>query len=93
MAEKTVKTATYKGATYQLLWIGDTKYGKRAKLGFMDGTNYFWVPAALVTVGGSVSPAATNPTKRQPRKNRLSEDDACELCGKNKFTCGHCIGW
>ena len=22
-----------------------------------------------------------------------NQDDECELCGKNKFTCGHCIGW
>lgn len=24
---------------------------------------------------------------------RRNEDDECELCGKNKYTCGHCIGW
>jgi hypothetical protein len=38
---------------------------------------------------------ATAPKKQSsyysPR--RLKEDDRCELCGKNKYTCGHCIGW
>ena len=24
---------------------------------------------------------------------RRNEDNECELCGKNKYTCGHCIGW
>lgn len=33
------------------------------------------------------------------RKDGLSgrttrrEDEECELCGKNKYRCGHCIGW
>lgn len=32
---------------------------------------------------------------REPRRmSRLDrEDQECELCGKNKYTCGHCIGW
>jgi len=21
------------------------------------------------------------------------QDESCELCGRNKYTCGHCIGW
>ena len=25
------------------------------------------------------------------RRSRL--DDACEACGRNRYTCGHCIGW
>ena len=28
-----------------------------------------------------------------PRRRRWNEDDECELCGKNKYSCGHCIGW
>lgn len=24
---------------------------------------------------------------------KRDEDNECELCGKNKYTCGHCIGW
>lgn len=24
---------------------------------------------------------------------RRNEDDECEVCGKNKYSCGHCVGW
>lgn len=41
-------TATYKGKPYKLLWSGPTKYGKRAKLGFMDGSKEFWVDLSQV---------------------------------------------
>lgn len=33
---------------------------------------------------------ATIKAKKQTRWNR---EDQCEICGKNKYTCGHCIGW
>lgn len=25
--------------------------------------------------------------------SRRNQDSECELCGRNKYTCGHCIGW
>lgn len=49
------KTATYKGRTYRLVFIGDTKFGRRAKLAFMDGSKEFWVDASTVSEGGSSS--------------------------------------
>lgn len=55
MAATTTKTATYKGKAYRLEFIGPTKFGKRAKLAFMDGSKEFWVSADLVTVGGESS--------------------------------------
>lgn len=27
------------------------------------------------------------------RRDRYDRDDSCELCGRNRYTCGHCIGW
>ena len=48
-------TATYKGRKYKLLWSGKTKYGRRAKLGFWDGSKEFWVDEAAVEVGASNS--------------------------------------
>lgn len=24
---------------------------------------------------------------------RRNEDNECEICGRNKYTCGHCVGW
>lgn len=52
------KTATYKGHTYRLLFVGDTRFGRRAKLGFVDGSKEFWVDASAVTEhtnGGELS--------------------------------------
>ena len=41
--------ATYKGRTYRLDWVGQTRYGRRAKLSFMDGSKSFWVDASKIT--------------------------------------------
>ena len=54
-ATSTSKTAIYKGRTYRCLFIGATKYGRRAHLQFMDGTKDFWVDASLVSEGGDSS--------------------------------------
>lgn len=36
----------------------------------------------------------TSVTAGGRRKSRLDrEDERCDLCGANKYTCGHCIGW
>ena len=57
-----MKTATYKGKTYRLEYLGPTKFGRRAKLAFMDGSKEFWVDAALVSEGGASSSPATRCT-------------------------------
>lgn len=44
------QVAEYKGRKYRLLWIGDTKYGRRAHLQFFNGSKDFWVDAALVSI-------------------------------------------
>ena len=46
---RTVRTATYKGKPYILCYIGSTKFGPRAQLGFWgpSGTR-FWVASNLV---------------------------------------------
>ena len=41
--------------------------------------------------GNGIMLATIAKAKRQTRWER--EDQECELCGKNKYTCGHCIGW
>lgn len=55
MTTTTNRIGEYKGRKYRLLYSGPTKYGRRAKLAFMDGTKEFWVAADLVreTQGGS----------------------------------------
>lgn len=37
--------ATYKGRPYLLVWEGDTKRGRAAKLAFTDGSKIFWASA------------------------------------------------
>jgi hypothetical protein len=42
----------------------------------------------------SRQPAPTNQQRfSRHNRRRRDEDESCELCGKNKYTCGHCIGW
>jgi hypothetical protein len=50
MSDITSGTAEYKGRKYRLAWLGETKYGRRAKLQFFDGSKEFWVPADAVSV-------------------------------------------
>jgi len=42
------RMATYKGKKYKLAFLGQTKFGRRAKLTFMDGSKEFWVPAEQI---------------------------------------------
>jgi hypothetical protein len=50
-----MRTVMYKGREYRLAWLGDTKYGRRAKLQFKDGSKEFWVAADAVELCGAVS--------------------------------------
>lgn len=49
----------------------------------------------VLWTGNGISIATIAAAARTSRRNysRRNEDDECELCGKNKYTCGHCIGW
>jgi hypothetical protein len=49
VANDTADTVIYKGRRYTALYIGQTKYGPRAHLEFLDGSKDFWVDADLVT--------------------------------------------
>lgn len=49
MATTTERYATYRGHTYRLVFVGDTKFGRRAKLAFRDGSKEFWVTAGDIT--------------------------------------------
>ncbi len=51
--------------------------------------------ASLVaTVSDRSAAASTARTASSFRSRRARrEDEECELCGKNKYSCGHCIGW
>lgn len=48
MVEPSDKFAYYKGRKYKLEYIGETKFGYRAKLAFQNGIQKFWVGAHLL---------------------------------------------
>jgi hypothetical protein len=50
-----MRTVMYKNREYHLAWLGDTKYGRRAKLQFKDGSKEFWVPAEAVETVGAIT--------------------------------------
>ncbi len=90
MAETTV---SYKGRNYKQLWVGQTKYGRRAKLGFFDGTKEFWVDASAVgaalpaatpqrsyTSGKSFTGGAYSPECFACRQARQNGKEACRQC-------------
>jgi hypothetical protein len=66
-----MRTCHYKGRAYQLLWEGNTRYGHRAHLRFLDGSKEFWVDAGNIShVAGS-----TVNTRRE------SYSWHCDCCG------------
>lgn len=40
---------SYKGHNYECRWVGQTKYGLRAKLMFRDGSKEFWADAEALS--------------------------------------------
>lgn len=72
---KKMATTTYKGRTYNLLWSGKTKYGRRAKLGFTNGTKEFWVDESKI--GGS------NGGHQSRSRRRVG---SCQECGDRDVT-------
>lgn len=32
-------------------------------------------------------------SRRRYRSREAYYDSLCDVCGKNKYTCGHCVGW
>jgi hypothetical protein len=46
--ENDMRTAIYKGREYRLDYLGATRFGRRAKLSFMNGRRTFWVDAERV---------------------------------------------
>jgi hypothetical protein len=42
---------------------------------------------SLCTINEGEASVKPGPSRRR------NEDDECEVCGKNKWTCGHQVGW
>lgn len=65
------KTCEYKGRRYLLAWQGQTQFGQRAKLKFMDGSKEFWVAADLIKVRA---------TKSYGFRSRRRRGFSCSVC-------------
>lgn len=65
-----MRYAMYKNRRYRLEYLGSTRYGRRAKLAFDDGSRVFWVDAHRVSEVFS-----TPPTPPPPDTNRVREDE------------------
>jgi hypothetical protein len=92
--QNTAKTASYKGHTYRVLYIGPTKYGQRARLQFFDGSKDFWCDASLVSVSSS-TPTGSRYSRHERNDGMVrcrhchqltrEGDDWCDRCGKANY--------
>lgn len=76
-------TGVYKDRIYGVMWIGDTKHGRRAKLCWLSSpTNTFWVDAELVH-DYQQYPIPVDPedlsTDQRPRSDEPRREPAAEL--------------
>lgn len=90
--------ATYKGKTYLLLWSGSTKYGRRAKLGFRDGTKEFWVDEDQVSKTSAPSSTSSYSSGRRglidgdlyTARNGEEKVFGCSACTQGHGMCSQC---
>src|ERR1043166_8119820 len=80
----TSQIAVYNGRKYRLAWSGATKYGRRAKLSFLDGSKEFWVDLAKIEIHASSRPSSgfrRGPSCRVCR-DRHDGGTICFACGQ-----------
>jgi hypothetical protein len=84
------KYASYKGRTYRLLWSGKTKYGKKAKLGFIGGSNEFWADLSMVTI--NVNPPQSKGQNGDIYRDRKGNEmvRGCSACRSLGYMCKQC---
>ena len=99
MASSSNTHAAYKGHNYRLLRMGETKFGRRAHLQFLDGSKDFWCDATLVTPGTvNTLSVGSYPTSNGSNGYRLGRQCFCAECGEPyrrdnrcRETGGNCI--
>lgn len=76
--------ATYKGRTYLLLWSGETKRGKAARLAFMDGSKIFWADLSQVLIVKTYPDMTFGKLERLRKeyKEGGNQGKECWLCAK-----------
>jgi hypothetical protein len=82
---QTTQIAVYKDRKYNCLYVGNTKFGRRAKLAFFDGSKEFWVDAGKITVT-SPAPATRGFSRRRPScwtcRDEHDGGTICPDCGQ-----------
>lgn len=74
---------------------GSAREGQTVTVRKKDGTTKQEKIVKVVWSGNGISLCAIHQsyTPKAGRRGRLSDDDRCEVCDGNKWTCGHCVGW
>jgi hypothetical protein len=77
--------------------VGSPRVGEEIEVRSASGKVWRAYVERLVWSGNGVALVATRSADGGPPRvrgrRRYEDDDACDLCGRNKYTCGHCIGW
>lgn len=66
-----IEVVEYKGRKYELVWSGNTRYGNKAKLKFLNGDKEFWVPLEAIQRSPS-TPSRSTPSAGKPSAQQLS---------------------
>lgn len=103
-ADKVIGTGKYRGRSYLILFMGNTKFGHRAKLAFTDGSKVFWAEASEVSAVTYHSPRPFVPAPggaRDPQAAPVSsgksmrQEGNCPNCGRVTYMdewSGSCVG-
>ncbi len=95
----TSQTAEYKGRKYRLAFCGETKFGRRAKLAFFDGSKEFWVAADAIQIIEGSAARSTSTRARSFRSGaydsgcwgcrdaRAAGKEACKQCMFDEYDC------
>ena len=70
------RKARYRGREYILKYLGDTKYGRRACLQFIDREHEFWVPA------NDVIELELEELEGPDKTQQSGKPDICPTCGR-----------
>lgn len=92
-----IAIGTYKGKKYRVEFLGQTKFGRRAKLAFFSGGKSFWVDASAVSLAeptaragySGVRPRSQKATPPAPVFTEQAHrvDSYGELCGCGSDAC------
>lgn len=104
MTSITATPAKLNNGSWGARTAGTVRVGDTVTITTKAGKSWDARVTAVIWTGNGVSLVATASQDRAPSSSyrssapsrgfrRRNEDEECEMCGKNMYTCGHCIGW